>query len=436
MKEVLERLDNHTSSRVARAVVVSFKAARTKGLTKAHCQLLEELLERVEDEAIAEAKYAAEGIAYEEAADALSGRLGNVLPALARAAPTRLRDPRRTVQLRAELKVLIDLIEMLRVARNQAGQPASSTFAHDWARTILVNLPGNVALARWQIATLSIALYLLEAAVKAEKHPARHTEIEERLWALRHLMNLIDATQDPDGAEDDEDDGKVGVPYENQLLGAFVYALGYVSGQRSTTVPVNLFQQTPLDGTFGDLVAGSERCLALEFKREKGTVESEKAKWAEGSLERFVNDPDMIAASQRAHLLCYGQPAFGGTDISAMLYVHALGLTKRAEELPAAEIIEGLLALADSPDPSKGMGLPPDSLERYLRKLASIRKKGGGGKRSTWLAAVYVDGGLKIRTATSLSMLLGPEPAPGRNLTHTNSASSQQKSRKRRAPGR
>lgn len=432
VKELLERLENHTSSRIAQAVVNSLKAVRTTGSTKAHCQLLEELLERVESEALAELKYFAEGIAYEDAADALSARLGSVLPAIAQAAPTRLRDPRRTAQLRVELKTLIKLIDMLRVARDQAGRPASSTFAHNWARSILVNLPENVALARWQITALSLALYLLKSAVTAAHRPARHTEIEERLGSLRHLMRLIDATQDTDSADDDEDEGKVGVPYENQLLGAFVYALGYESGRRSTTIPVNLFQQTPLDGTFGDLVAGSERCLALEFKREKGTVASEKAKWSEGSLARFLKDPDMIAASRKAHLLCYGRPELGSIHISGMLYVHALGLTLHPKEHPAANIIHGLLALAASPDTTEGMGLPPDSLERYLRKLASIRKKGGGDKRSTWLAAVYIDGGLKIRTAASLSMLLGPGPALGRDLAHRAPGSTQQEVTKRR----
>lgn len=47
-----------------------------------------------------------------------------------------------------------------------------------------------------------------------------------------------------------------GIAYENQLLGAFIYALGYESGRTGKPLPVNLFQQTPLDGTFGDLIAG------------------------------------------------------------------------------------------------------------------------------------------------------------------------------------
>lgn len=432
MKEVLGRLDRYTSSRIAPSVVVSLKAVRTTALTEAHRQLLAELLERVEDEVLSEANYANEGIGYEDAAHALSARLQKLLPIIARAAPTRLRDPRRTAQLRAELTTLIELIEMVRVARNQAGAPASSAFVHSWARSILVNLPGNVALARWQITTLSLALYLLKSAVVAAHRPARQTEVENRLGSLQRLMELIDATQDPDSAEDDEDDGNVGVPYENQLLGAFVYALGYESGQRSTAIPVNLFQQTPLDGTFGDLVAGSELCLALEFKREKGTIESEKAKWPERSIDLFLNDQDMIAASRKAHLLCYGRPDLGGVEISGMLYAHALGLAGDPKEYAGATIIHTLVSLAISPDASKDIGLSPDSLERYLRKLASYRKKGAGGKRSTWLAAVYVDGSLKIRTAASLSMLLGPEPGPEVDPGNTLSGSTQQGLRKRR----
>lgn len=45
------------------------------------------------------------------------------------------------------------------------------------------------------------------------------------------------------------------LPYENQLIGAFVFALGHSVGRRprgpsSKPFSVNLFQQTPLDGEF------------------------------------------------------------------------------------------------------------------------------------------------------------------------------------------
>lgn len=75
------------------------------------------------------------------------------------------------------------------------------------------------------------------------------------------------------------------MPYENQLLGAFLYALDYHGGQRrAVPAAANLLQQTPLDQVFGDLIVGASRCLALEFKRDKGALAGERRKWPEGSL--------------------------------------------------------------------------------------------------------------------------------------------------------
>lgn len=57
--------------------------------------------------------------------------------------------------------------------------------------------------------------------------------------------------------------------YENQLIGAFIFAMGYVAGQRGyKNMVLNLHQQTPLDSIYGDLFAGDAKCVAIEFKRK------------------------------------------------------------------------------------------------------------------------------------------------------------------------
>ncbi len=202
----------------------------------------------------------------------------------------------------------------------------------------------------------------------------------------------------------------MGTPYENQILGAFVFALGVECGKAGRYMPANLFQQTPLDGTFGDLVVGAEWCLALEFKREEGTIDSEKEKWSKEALQAFESDTLLKVASRRAHLLCFSRPKSDGIGLFAVAYASALGLGKSKGEIECHQLIQGLLHLVgdQSPEGKKKIGLPPDELEAYLRKLASHRKQGGGGKGATWLAVAQSGDSLKIRTASSLEQLLEP----------------------------
>lgn len=200
----------------------------------------------------------------------------------------------------------------------------------------------------------------------------------------------------------------MGTPYENQILGAFVYALGVESGKQGKFLPVNLFQQTPLDGTFGDLVAGADWCLAFEFKREKATVESEVAKWSEAGLQAFKNDKRLMVASSRAHVLCFSCPAMDGIDLFYCSYSSALGLTKFVER-SCNNLITGLVRLAGDPDGIKKIGLPPAQLEAYLRKLASFRKQGAGGRESNWLSVASGSDGFKFRTSSSLIELIEPK---------------------------
>ncbi len=173
-------------------------------------------------------------------------------------------------------------------------------------------------------------------------------------------------------------------------------------------MPANLFQQTPLDGTFGDLVVGADWCLALEFKREEGTIDSEKEKWSKEALQAFESDTLLKVASRRAHMLCFSRPTSDGIGLFAMTYASALALGTSTTEIDCHWLIQGLVRLVgdQSPEGKKKIGLPPDELEAYLRKLASYRKQGGGGKDATWLAVAKSGDSLKIRTSSSLEQLL------------------------------
>lgn len=202
----------------------------------------------------------------------------------------------------------------------------------------------------------------------------------------------------------------MGTPYENQILGAFVFALGVECGKAGVFMPANLFQQTPLDGTFGDLVVGADWCLALEFKREEGTIDSEKEKWSKEALQAFEGDTLLKVASRRAHMLCFSRPTSDGIDLFAMVYASALGLDKSKVEMECHRLIRALVHLIgdESPEAKKKIGLPPRELEAYLRKLASYRRQGGGGRDATWLAVAKSGDSFKIRTSSSLEQLLEP----------------------------
>ncbi|WP_313245036.1 hypothetical protein [Stenotrophomonas rhizophila] len=202
----------------------------------------------------------------------------------------------------------------------------------------------------------------------------------------------------------------MGTPYENQILGAFVFALGVECGKAGRFMPANLFQQTPLDGTFGDLVVGADWCLALEFKREEGTIDSEKEKWSKEALQAFEGDTLLKVASRRAHMLCFSRPTSDGIDLFAVAYASALGLSKSKVEIECNRLIQVLVHLVSdkSPEAKKKIGLPPGELEAYLRKLASYRRQGGGGRYATWLAVAKSGDSFKIRTSSSLEQLLEP----------------------------
>lgn len=202
----------------------------------------------------------------------------------------------------------------------------------------------------------------------------------------------------------------MGTPYENQILGAFVFALGVECGKAGRFMPANLFQQTPLDGTFGDLVVGADWCLALEFKREEGTIDSEKEKWSKEAIQAFEGDTLLKVASRRAHMLCFSRPTSEGIDLFAVAYASALGLGKSKVEIECDRLIQVLVHLVGdkSPEAKKKIGLPPGELEAYLRKLASYRRQGGGGRDATWLAVAKSGDSFKIRTSSSLEQLLEP----------------------------
>lgn len=100
-------------------------------------------------------------------------------------------------------------------------------------------------------------------------------------------------------------------PYESELIGCFLVALGFVAGDRKTERPiiVNCLQQSPWDKYRGDMMTGCNAFLALEFKRylEPDEEYKERVKWKRDKLlGHFLGEPDRITFANRHHFYVYG----------------------------------------------------------------------------------------------------------------------------------
>jgi hypothetical protein len=98
-------------------------------------------------------------------------------------------------------------------------------------------------------------------------------------------------------------------PYENVLLGAFIFRLGYKMGEsgklKNTTFAANLFQQTPLDAAFSDFMGTSKaRGFLLEFKKSWDDRVSELAK---NKFKLLQEPPTLVAQAEKCHLFGYGK---------------------------------------------------------------------------------------------------------------------------------
>ncbi|WP_116611929.1 hypothetical protein [Paraburkholderia unamae] len=94
-------------------------------------------------------------------------------------------------------------------------------------------------------------------------------------------------------------------PYENIVIGNFLYTFGLCIGQLSEEsvrpMCVNLLQQSPIDQALGDLmVANTGVTRLIEFKRERNASEKEETK--RQLLSRaLVGNPHLQAISREIH---------------------------------------------------------------------------------------------------------------------------------------
>ncbi|SJZ61787.1 hypothetical protein [Novilysobacter spongiicola] len=225
------------------------------------------------------------------------------------------------------------------------------------------------------------------------------------------------------------------IPYENQLIGAFLYALGYADARYAaqhasgalaaapmSPMAVNLFQQTPLDCAFSDLVIGREQCLVLEFKRSPAELGSETRKHRAACCKAFAQDKALRALSRHGHFVVYGQHAEAGVDLRLCLYLDVLGLTEPVKlDRGSARFLVDHLA-RPTPPAKPRLGLKPAAMVTYLDHLRRLRAEqiGSAGRIGTerWLGLARDGAGLKVVAAHSIEALLGLDidRAPGHDL--------------------
>jgi hypothetical protein len=202
------------------------------------------------------------------------------------------------------------------------------------------------------------------------------------------------------------------IPYENQLLGAFVYALGYYGGQRGTIpAAANLLQQTPLDQVFGDLIVGADRCLALEFKRDRRAMADERRKWPDGSFRAAWANDHVQQVSVKAHFVVYAEPKVPGIELCAVPYVQCMVPTpSAAARLSMPALIDAMHIAPAAAKPA--LGVSPSVLMQYLQQLHAYKRRVAGGRTvadAAWLAVVHKGEGFQLVTASSLTQLLEPQ---------------------------
>lgn len=207
-------------------------------------------------------------------------------------------------------------------------------------------------------------------------------------------------------------------PYENQLIGAFLFQLGRIT-PKDKTVAINLFQQTPLDRAFGDLVVGADRCLVLEFKRNAKQLASEREKWSKFGLKELTNRSVRRKQAARGHIAIYGRTADNTVDMRWCSYLDVID-QKSNPDKGSVDLLMRYLAVSpirppveSNTAPRKRPGLLPADMVSYLKWLQTAKRKEGqtesASGREAWLGVATSDKGVFYVVADSIERLLQTE---------------------------
>lgn len=193
-------------------------------------------------------------------------------------------------------------------------------------------------------------------------------------------------------------------PYENIVIGNFLYGLGLAIGTRSgTSAPrgcINLMQQTPLDQKLGDVMLQFPGMLRLlEFKRNGNASDKEnhKLKILRVAIAKHSH---LRPVSRAIHWYVESMPSPAAGDVPIRLCCYL--------ELDTSPTLKTLADFSNefaqqALDPSKDEPTP-ELISEYLRCLEDLAKEGtasGGGM----LVKISPDGQLSYVALSDIRQL-------------------------------
>jgi len=189
-------------------------------------------------------------------------------------------------------------------------------------------------------------------------------------------------------------------PYENILIGNFLYSLGLVIGRHSPenhlVGAVNLLQQTPMDKALGDVLIGYPGVVRLiEFKRKSNKSEKEAIK--RNLLEiALKKQPQLQVISRMVHWYVETEetPLEWTTRICPYIDFEKKGLTASTS---FSEFTEQLaISALTTVEPE----FPTEKVSLYFDTVATLSKKGSSS--SGLLVSIDRKGALRYVAVESI----------------------------------
>ncbi|MGY4829186.1 hypothetical protein ACVNIS_11455 [Sphaerotilaceae bacterium SBD11-9] len=181
-------------------------------------------------------------------------------------------------------------------------------------------------------------------------------------------------------------------PYENILIGNFLFGFGLAMGRRSVTSRVNgcvnLLQQTPLDHKLGDVLVHYPGVLRLiEFKRDRGDMVKETVKLEALNAALSVTR-HLYPVSREIHWFIQSRDGLPEFTVSVRPYLELLDGGNSAASL--SDFTEFLADEAAGPSKSR---FTTKDFNEYLQLLLTYgAPKGGSRTSSGMLVSVGADG--------------------------------------------
>jgi hypothetical protein len=173
--------------------------------------------------------------------------------------------------------------------------------------------------------------------------------------------------------------------YENMYIGSFIYTLGVIAGMTSNNISdsVNLFQQTPYDIPFDDLVADWQgKKFIIEFKRNLKGLKEEIQKPTTSGLYQVLTIPEereLKYVADQCHFLGCGN---GEKEIVTIDFCRYLHFHKETEpRIDLENFVRRLL------DPESTFGISDSkAFTKYIGLLSRVyqeaTKSGSTGGRN------------------------------------------------------